>query len=81
MELRNNAEARYTGCSHGLTVGDGGERNRNHDYWFMLIKLYGFGATHSYMKYQRRMGIEGRLQGLFLRCLVWGVSGKDNGAC
>lgn len=46
MEPRDNIEARYTGCSHGLDVGDGGERKSNRDYWFMLIKLYG-GWCHS----------------------------------
>jgi len=33
MEPRDNTEAGYTGYSHGLYVGDGGERNSNCDYW------------------------------------------------
>lgn len=39
MELRDNTEARYTGCSQGLDVGDGGEKNSNGDYWFYAHKI------------------------------------------
>lgn len=38
MEPRDNTEARYTGYSHGLDVGDGGGRNSNCDYWFYAHK-------------------------------------------